>query len=453
MSVLLDIFGQFPLTICVPLCLFYEVKDPSSYPLMVQTMKDGLQRLSAAFPWIAGKVIIEGVNENCTGIRKIKLIGKIPLIIKDLRDDPSVPTMDEFRKTRFPMASIKEKVVAPYSFLPHLRDGNDPDTDSDPVFSVQMNFINGGLLLTCIGHHSVMDMTGETKVMHLLSKACHNEPFSSEELRIGNLDRQTVFQKVTEPFDPEVELVNQLTKVKRSFKESVGEALLKYVPSTWKCFLFERDSLDALKALASESISESTSFVSTDDSLTAFVFRAIIRARFPRLNPSTELSLVRCVNVRDYLGIHPDYLGNALHQTYCSWKAESVVKAPVGSIASRLRSAIKPSELARQTLILGTYLDGLQDKSTVSYSANLDATETVMLSSWAKMKSFDLDFNFGLGTPEVERFPQCIPVEGLVYFLHRGANGEIPVSICLRNEDMERLKADKEFTKYGVYIG
>jgi hypothetical protein len=36
--------------------------------------------------------------------------------------------------------------------------------------------------------------------------------------------------------------------------------------------------------------------------------------------------------------------------------------------------------------------------------------------------------------------------------MRRILDGEIAVAICLRDEDMERLKADEEFAKYGRYI-
>lgn len=32
-------------------------------------------------------------------------------------------------------------------------------------------------------------------------------------------------------------------------------------------------------------------------------------------------------------------------------------------------------------------------------------------------------------------------------------DGGIAVAICLRDEDMERLREDKKFSKYGRYIG
>ena len=76
-----------------------------------------------------------------------------------------------------------------------------------------------------------------------------------------------------------------------------------------------------------------------------------------------------------------------------------------------------------------------------------------MFSSWAKLDCYELDFNLGLDKPEAVRRPQFEPVESLIYLMPRTLDGGIAVAICLRDEDMERLRADEEFAKYGRYIG
>jgi hypothetical protein len=77
----------------------------------------------------------------------------------------------------------------------------------------------------------------------------------------------------------------------------------------------------------------------------------------------------------------------------------------------------------------------------------------VRLSSWAKEKCCDLDFGFGKPTAvRRPRFAQGAR-EGLVYFLPKTLDGEIAVGVCLRDDDLERLKDDVEFSKFGTYVG
>lgn len=73
--------------------------------------------------------------------------------------------------------------------------------------------------------------------------------------------------------------------------------------------------------------------------------------------------------------------------------------------------------------------------------------------SWAKLSCYELDFHLGLGRPEAVRRPQFAPFESLIYPMPRALDGEVAVAVCVRDEDMERLRADEAFAMYGRYIG
>ena len=40
-----------------------------------------------------------------------------------------------------------------------------------------------------------------------------------------------------------------------------------------------------------------------------------------------------------------------------------------------------------------------------------------------------------------------------MYLMPKAPDGEIVAAICLRDEDMERLRVDEGFTKYARFIG
>ena len=141
--------------------------------------------------------------------------------------------------------------------------------------------------------------------------------------------------------------------------------------------------------------------------------------------------------------------------TYHTYTLQKLVEEPLGGVASRLRSALDPktSNLGHHTRALATFLDRSPDKSIISFTATLDLSADIMLSSWVKIDCYELDFNLGLGNPEAVRRPRFEPVESLAYLMPRTPDGEIAVAICLRDGDMERLRADEAFAKYGRYIG
>lgn len=449
LDVHIDILGQQSLLkIYTQITLCYPVPDASSHPKIIDILTNGLERLSASFPWVAGQVVNEGSGEGNTGTFKIKPLEKIPrLVVKDLREETSAPTMDSLRQAKFPFRMLDESVVAPRNTIPGSPE--ESHLDSDPVFLVQASFITGGLLLTLVAHHSTMDMTGQGQVIDLLSKACRGEEFTAEELSVGNLDRRTVIPFLDSSHQPGPELSYQIIKPPTSNTPPPPPP-----ESTWKYFTFPFTSLTSLKSLATSSLPSTCTYISTDDALTAFTWQSIARARLHRLQPSTQSTFARAVDVRSFLNVPQTYPGLVQNMTYHPSTLQTLTSAPLGAIAADLRSALNPqtSTLEYNTRSLATYLDKSPDKSTTSFAATLDLSADLMLSSWAKLDCYELDFGLGLGKPESVRRPQFLPVESLLYLMPKALNGEITVAICLRDEDMERLKVDEEFLKYGTCI-
>jgi hypothetical protein len=139
--------------------------------------------------------------------------------------------------------------------------------------------------------------------------------------------------------------------------------------------------------------------------------------------------------------------------TYHNSTLSQIANESLGATASRLRSELDRDRLRKRTQALATYLHDHSDKSGVSLTADADPSTSIMLSSWAKVGCWEYDFGFGLGKPESVRRPRFEPFESLMYFMPKSPDGEVTAMISLRDEDMERLKADEAWTKYGQYIG
>jgi hypothetical protein len=175
------------------------VAETSSRSTIINTLTNGLELLSASFPWVAGQVVNEGSGEGKSATFKIAPLKNIPrLVVKDLQHDPSLPTMDALRQADFPFNMPDESIIAPRNTLP-----GSPDGSPSPVFLLQVTFITGGLLLTFVGQHNVMDMTGQGQIVDLLSKACRNEQFTSEELLSGNTDRHNIIPLLDNSYEPD----------------------------------------------------------------------------------------------------------------------------------------------------------------------------------------------------------------------------------------------------------
>ncbi|KAH8423592.1 uncharacterized protein LDX57_001354 [Aspergillus melleus] len=447
----LDIFGQIPaLRSYTNISGIYSVPDASFKPAIIDTLSRGLERLTASFPWVAGRVVVEGSTEGNTGVCKIKLFAKMPplLAVRDYQDESSTLSMECLRDAQFPLSMLDESLVAPISTLPAETDF----PNGRPVFLVQATFIPGGLVLTFVGEHRAMDIAGQNQLIYLLSKACGDEPFSSEELSIGNMPRHNIIPPL-EDHDAESHFPDHLPPSAPA-KHQQAQA----PPSTWACFHFSSSSLSALKSLANESLL--TSYISTDDALSAFIWQSILRVRVPRipsfsafssLSSSLSSTLLRAVDLRPCLAIPPTYPGVLMMVTPA--RSPLHQKIPLGHTASLLRTNIHPDKLSTAARTFATTLHHTPDKRIVPFAPNMNPSTNVMFSSWSKVGLYALHFHLGLGCPEAVRRPRLFPVEGLVYAMPRDREGGIVVEVCLRDEDLGRLRSDKEFGTFATYIG
>ncbi|KAK1975187.1 trichothecene 3-O-acetyltransferase [Colletotrichum cereale] len=437
----LEILGQLPgLDIYTQIAVCFSVKDYVPFSSVESTLTNGLERLTAAFPWVAGQVVNEGACGDSTGVFKIRPHEETPpLVIKDLRDDLSVPTMDAMKRANFPARMLDESIFAARPTLPI-----DPTLAGkpQPIFIVQATFVRGGLVLTFLGHHQAMDGTGQGQIIDLLSKACRNESFTDEEVSTGNLPRRSIVP-LLEDYQRGLEVDSMIVEPP---KEPPSPATCR-----WAYFDFSASSLSALKSMASKTVK--SSYVTTDDALTAFVWQSVSRVRASRLSLDEEIKFARAVNVRGYLGVPQTFPGIVQSMTNNSSPLKDLINGPLGEVASQLRSTVNPEALSYSTRVFATVLHRSPDKRGFSLTGTLRLDKDMMLSSWAKLDLYEQDFGLGLGKPESVRRPQFTPVESLAYLLPKSREGSIALAICLRNEDMNKINEDEEWVKFAKYIG
>eukprot|EP01087_Luapelamoeba_hula_P007715 TRINITY_DN1890_c0_g1_i1.p1 TRINITY_DN1890_c0_g1~~TRINITY_DN1890_c0_g1_i1.p1 ORF type:complete len:493 (-),score=51.09 TRINITY_DN1890_c0_g1_i1:33-1511(-) len=465
MDIECDFLGQIPsLDLYTQVCLCYALdhaSEPHTQSRVVGTLTRGLERLTASFPWVAGQFVV-----SKEGVASIKPLSRIPpLVVKDLTSNKAGRqdqlTMDALRSAQFPMRLLDENVVAPRNTIPGT--AAQPEPTEKPVFLVQATFIEGGLILTFVGHHCAMDMTGQAQVMHMLSKACgygnsdtHGDQascFTAEELASSNLARHTLVQLLDET-DIVVNESDKLTPSNNSEKTSseVTE-VAPPVDASWASFTLSPSALLSLKAHASESLT--TEFVSTDDAVTAFIWQSVAQVRIKVLSiqdPSSTVSgFGRAVDMRRFLGIPETYPGMIQNMAHSVLPIQELVDAPLGAVASLLRKELDPQSLAYRTRALATKLQrhpSDQTKASATFVPPIDMTTGLMLSSWSKVNCYDLEFGLQLGVPEAVRRPRFITVPSLGYLLPRRQDGEIGVAICLPTKELELLKSNPAFSVY-----
>jgi hypothetical protein len=188
----------------------FACPETADIPAIVAKLQHALEDLASAFPWIAGQVINEGSDpgSNNTGVFKIIEKDSAPkIVVKDHRQMPSVPDMNELRQAGFATKSLDQAFFAPRpnfsldrSVLGH-------------VLLVQVSIISGGLILVFSGNHSATDMTGLTQIARWFDKACHNEGFTPEELEVGNRPRRHLIPLLDSAYQPGNEISLQMTPI------------------------------------------------------------------------------------------------------------------------------------------------------------------------------------------------------------------------------------------------
>ncbi|KAI0544551.1 putative trichothecene 3-O-acetyltransferase [Xylaria curta] len=452
LEITLDLFGQRIVPVFTQISFCFAIPDDFRVEDIPNVLIRGAERLAEHFPWVAGQVVCEGATENSTGCFKIKILEDKPRVwVKDLQGEPSFPSWDTLKRSGFPMNALDESIVAPRKTTA----GSSEPTQAE-VFQLQATIIRGGLILTFLGHHQAMDGTGQAQVVALFSKACRDETFTHEELRIGNLSPENSVQILKDPWTPGLELEYNIIKQEAS-QPGPGkvQSPMSMELGVWSYFNFPAPALREVKSQANRTIPPNLEYITTDDALTAFVWQSIARARLPRYAPTTEALFARAVDLRRYLNIAETHPGFVQNMTYHSFNMEQIAHDPLGAIAADFRAAVDPktSNLEYHGRSLATLISNTPDKRTISFLAGCDLSRDVMLSSWANQNSYQLDFGLGLGRPQAVRRPRFNSLPGLVYFMPKSPDGAIGVAICLSVDDTEALRVDNEFIKYAIYVG
>lgn len=447
----LDSFGQRLVTIFTQITFCFQIPDDRQIEDLLDILTKGNERLAHHFPWLAGQVVCEGATEGNTGTFKIKPLNETPrLQIKNLRNDDSSLSWSMLQQTGFPMNALDENIIAPRQSY-----SGQPGETVVEVFQLQATILQGGMILTFLGQHQTMDGVGQGQIIELFSKACRNEAFTKEELRIGNMASEYTIKLLDHTWVPGLELKYNIVKEENSSGPGSVPTNMPADKGVWSLFGFSASSLQELKSSAIQSLPLKLGYVSTDDVLSAFVLQSISRARLPRLGITAEILCARAVDLRRYLEIPQTHPGFIQSMTYHSFTTQQVTEGPLGVIAADFRVAVDPntSKLAYHARSFATLISRTLDKTKTSYIAGLDMSKDVMISSWANQNSYQLDFGLQLGKPQAVRRPRFDGFQGLVYFMPRMTNGDIDIALCLDAEDMEILRRDDEFSKHATNIG
>ncbi|RLL93235.1 hypothetical protein CFD26_100546 [Aspergillus turcosus] len=449
-----DIFGQLRLLKSYThFLLCFPIPDGSSTQSVLDALKAATDEVTSKFPWLMGKVINEGSGPGNSGLFKVARCARWepPNSIFRVKDCTTVcPSFQEIVDARGPIRFFDPAVLAPSVAFPQSYQ----ETQSDPAFvlALQANVVRGGLLLDLAGQHNIMSGGGMLQFLKLLAKVLCGDTISPFEIEQGNRDRRNMV-KLLGPDEPLIDL-------SRFHRPSLLDSLVPAVPApngTWCTFGFTAEKLAELKLLASDAIQfvSPVTFISSNDALTAFFWKAItrVRLRLGRVDDrqATRSKFVRAVDVRSTMGVPNEYMGHMVYNTFSTLTFAEVDSFSLAKLASVMRKNLIDDVNEYAVCSFVTLLDRTPDKTTIMYGGEMNRDTDVAFTSIAQSDLYHLEFGV-LGKLALFRRPNFIPRATTAIMFPKTREGYQDFQVCLQEEDLRELKQDSEWMSYAEII-
>lgn len=446
-----------PLDVLMPrtyigVLLTFSTTEPSSS--IIPRLQGGLDTLAKQVPWLSGKVVPATADPGHKPSLEIQWgANDDPLKVVDKGQIP-----DSYEK-------LRDEGMSPVAFPDDLWPAPGMVDDAlfekgAPVFAANLfRFADGqGVGLTMCMHHNALDATAFTEILRLWTQniAGIDSPSISvpHRLRLTDALSPHLPALASESDDSLLGLHPEYTTTPHSWPT-------EFPPCTSKIFTTPITQINRIKELLQNYMPTAPT---TNTLICALMWSAVSRARLQRNSAyAREPSrLAMAVNGRRRISegfstSDDPYLGNVV---LCSLAELTIDNLSQTSGPDRMQSLANLCQSIAQSqssdcinfrCIAEVYrlVDHVDDYRSVLYSFDLFCGRDLMITSWAGLDLYGMDFGPGLRKPDFMRVPHA-PVDGLGLVLPRrrtvGHTGEsdemLEFMFMLRCDDMEWLEKD-----------
>ena len=447
---------------CLPLSVAKEPRDIHAY------LEKALAITVEQIPWLGGTVKVGHPAQHNGKKGRLDVIlpdqtSHVPLRFKDHR---SKLDYDDLMTEGLPDDSLGGELLLPTGLIPDIQNGA-------AVLVAQANFLQGGCFLSVGIHHTVADGSAAVSLMQIWAHHCwqlQNPVISRPATQIsaeglnrnilkelwlaeGNVHDEAAYRTASEKLWRFLG-VNSVVDDPDISKETSAP------PTDTSIFYVSGSSFSELKNAGTQS---NVSGVTANDSLMAFLWRAITKARFPPKDPIYERDetaiLDTTVDGRAHFSAScpQDYFGNLVLMNTTSLPLKSVTSPTtnLSTIAAAIRTTLD-SITTTQAHAAMTLAASLPDCNALTFPfATFEGTE-LCITSTVNMPLFHLDFGPAFengGKPESIRSPKSefASICRRCVVLPRRTNGGFEILISLVQGEMERLMADEEFAQFARF--
>ncbi|KAL2018155.1 hypothetical protein VTK56DRAFT_1231 [Thermocarpiscus australiensis] len=446
-----DAMGQFPyLDGYTQACIGFEVPAETSRAAIETTVRDAVAKLTTLIPWLGHQVApVPGRNGGPATLTTVPWPADsdhLEVQVKVKSCDDLMATMPELLRADAPIRMLPGEVLGPWPALPHPHSLTGPV----PVTAVQINLVRGGVLLTLLVHHIIIDGTGFVQIARMLATLLDGGEIAPEDIAQANRDRARVV-----PLIPRGEPLKDFSHLRRPHPGWAPPPPAS--PPTWCYFKLPVASLAAL----TRSAADSPIRLSRDDIICAFYWQRISACRLARgMAPDTVTKFGRAVDGRGALGVPFTYLGHMVYHCAVYRPLEQVAGQPLSAVAQALRRELAAANTAWAVRSFATFMTREPDKSALLYggrhdpNTDLGASSAIVAAADAKEAASALPSYWGplLGRTKFIRRPRVMPVPGAL-IIHPVESGAVPLLVGLPQDDLEALKQDRVWRQYTRYVG
>lgn len=447
------------------MAIIFECTD---YEGAIADLQKALSATCDQIPFLKGKVSEKGIDE-----RKQSYITWNPSdLAPQFQERPATDGTPSYKELQF------NRTPFPPEIFPNPVPMGQVAPDGAPVLAASYTKIEGGLVMCVVTYHKVIDGSGYSNLLRVLSNNCRHSGFVTSssppdpeeipkrrERIVGtksrlpqetqNLDFEALLER-----HPEYCLKSRKTKA-----EAAGVAgAPKYGAGTNAVFAFSRQRLDSIKASLKDKLP--SKYLTVNNILTALIWTSITHIR----NTRPEGPLAAKTSKMDYsVGYRglipslktPDYLGNALGYALAELPIEQIAFIPNENTVEKLGAIISHIAEASDHLTAEHVAEIVQlsdknpDLSDIGPSWFFGGPGDLHFTSWAQVGIYDLYFGPRLGEPKYMR-SAFMKFNGVVTMLPRRRVPEeqgdeaIEVSVLLREDDMARLAGDEAWKSWLV---
>ncbi|KAJ5573370.1 uncharacterized protein N7459_007797 [Penicillium hispanicum] len=415
----------------------YELLPTVDLSSLISSLMEGLDDATRQFPFMAGSVQVD----QCGKPYIVTVLGKgVQCIIQHFAPTES-PSFSKLAAGSFCPTDMDETQL-----LPRLK------LDEKPVCVLQLNIIDGGLILGFTMHHSAGDWVSMHSFLSLICRSCQARqnglpmPLYTPDLNKSPYNGQFV--------DPETTKIGLLKKCPGYYVIDLKESLAPKPSPPFQTCIY-RTTASAIQHLKQQFTPiKEVEYVTSYDCLSAILWKAITRARV-QLRPEKSASQTRLLHPIDLRARDPEgrtskrYFGNGVIPSQAGPLDVNVLLSERGlaTASSMIRKSINLTSMASLqdlTLLAKT----LEPTERLGYHADFHDLD-ILMNTWFSGRGED--FHIGGGSlPRAFRTHR--PITGACCLVlpnfSPGDTRVYEVIVQLEVEQHSLLQMDTEFSKF-----